>query len=339
MNITNTIAANLCLIEHLNAGTAPTLFRLKEKTSIFDHLRGFMLHMLSYRYPFWPKQQPRFYLFSKQHLQEWCRQQGIPGSIVAWQSHLIFLADCKLITFYRPTGPSDDPVLDSIWKASAARRAPYRHAETLWSVPPYTPERITYAESVAAEYVRCRANLTHLTKEDVIRVRGQAIANQLYLDGRTQSEETQFVWAEAVDSIRFQIKTKNYARIEDTLDDIKRAVSEKLRAEPGHLPYEQYGRYFWTKEKLLRSKQSLAATCQCVYRPSTKEEREILGLSPDYAKWLFLPMDGFVLADPTGFYKMLFPKRLLRKAGAMYVPVFRPGLDRASLPGGPVTIC
>ena len=316
MDITATIVANLDILDHLSAETTPILFRLKETTSIIKHLRGFMLHMLSYSYPVWPEHQPRFYLFSKQHLKTWCNGQGITGSINSWQSHLIFLADCKLITFFRPTSPSADPVINKIWQRSASRGELYCRAETLWSVPDYTPDLLSYAERVAAEYTESRINLSHLTKEEVIRVRGQAIANSLYLDARTQKNETIRAYALAKQSLLRQIRTRNYGLVDDIWQDVWRAFLLD-RVSPFTQENDVTNSKYNALQKIMNSKQSLASDCGCIYRQSTRNERTALGLPTSFSKWLFLPREGVFILLPFLICNVLREARLPRKAGAL----------------------
>ena len=331
MTMIEIIMINLKVIDTLSADTAPMLCRLKSNTSIIEHLRGFMLHMLSYSYPFWPAHDPKFYLFSKQHLKNWCKLKGIPGSTNAWQSHLIFLADCKLIKFFRPTGYSEDPTLNRIWQRALARRVQYRHAETLWSVPLYTPGVLEYAEKVAAEYLNSGINLTHLTKEDVIRIRGQEIANSLYLDGRTQSQKSKYVHDHALESLHSQIMYRQYATVSDTwrdiLDDLL-ADGHEFPEDPfeeldeeSRVHYNEWIDYQHAFEKLMVSRKCLAREAHCHYRQSTRLERTELDLPVDYGRWLFLPDPSWAFDWPVFFNNFHRKRRLPRKAGALlYFP-------------------
>ena len=74
-----------------------------------------------------------------------------------------------------------DPVLQGIWAKAVSSG---NRSETLWSVPLYTPEVLTHAESIAREYRKKHVNLTHITKKTIARAWDQRTADGLYRNSK-----------------------------------------------------------------------------------------------------------------------------------------------------------
>ena len=164
---------NLSVLNPIDESAYPALGKLKKRTTVIKHLEGLLLNMLSHAFAIWPQGNEQYFPIGKDALEAWCKEQGITGSSMSWQGHLIFLEDCGLTRSFRPFGQSDDPILQSA--IDYARENGYPNTVTFRTVPRYTEKILAHAEEIAALYAECRINLSHLTKADVIRVRGNEI--------------------------------------------------------------------------------------------------------------------------------------------------------------------
>lgn len=160
-------------------------------------------------------------MITRDYLREWCkRETGITGSISSWQGHLILLRDCGLVITYREAGQKE------------GRRNP-----TFRRVPEYIPELLERADRIAGVYLSAHINLTHLSKTDVIRVRGKAVADCLYQDGRTICGVNQMVYEIYQAVLRELVTNKGFAR----RDELKQAVKSRIWAAKGFEGMELQG--------------------------------------------------------------------------------------------------
>ena len=262
---------NLSVLNTLDEAVYPTLAALKRRTSVIRHLEGLLLNMLAHAYPIWPKNHEHYFPIGKEALEAWCKDNGIPGSSVSWQGHLIFLEDCGLTKSFRPIGQSDDPILQTA--IDYATENGYPNAVTFRTVPRYSKEVLAHAEEIAAIYTSCHANLSHLAKADVIRIRGVEIADALYHDRRIismQERRAHDAWLEVVNET---IDEHDFA----VKDQVIRAVRQRL---PRNKPYRDAIR------KLKDRTRNLANEANCEYRPIRKNDRERWDIPERYTGWI-----------------------------------------------------
>lgn len=187
MKISDKIERNTYIVLTLkdHADKYPELARLFRRTTTGAHLYAIMEHMR--RAYDKPAYMGRYYAFSIGHLMEWSANElDIGGRSEVWQAHAIMLQDMGLIQRIRPNKDDKDPILKRLYEVSLQKTKEtgrgYR-PETLWAVPVYNKAALQRAEEVAAIYHAAKANTSHLTKADIIRIRGQERANQLYGNG------------------------------------------------------------------------------------------------------------------------------------------------------------
>ena len=286
------IIYNLSVIESLDSGTYPTLSYYR-KQRVFDHLRGIMLNMLAHEVPVWPEMNPRYFALGKIYLETWCKANGIAGSTMSWQGSLVFLKDCGLIKCFCPIGDTHSPAIDRILEI-----LPPKHGKsiTLRSVPRFTDEVLAHAEHVARMYRQQRITLAKLTKTDVIRCRGEEIAKQLYLDGRTISEVELYVYDLYMRVLLQNINRNGYA----LKNDIHRAVYMIIqrdqrfqRIDRDHLLSQEERDELTRQEPFLRAFIKMKNRCPQLsleagysYHPVRKRDRVAFNLPENFHQWI-----------------------------------------------------
>lgn len=254
----------------------PSLKHLKDRTKCIDSLRHLMNHMLSYSYPVWK----RYYLFSVAYVREWCRNKlGISQSIETWQSHIVLLSDMGLISRVRVTDltDTDDPVLNRIKQTAiekSQQKGRFYRPQTLWSMPEYTSEVLEAANAVAKQYIDHHAAFSHISKTDVIRIRGQQIANKLYLDGRTIGYEEKDVSDAIIAAVQMKVEEKGYT----TRREVEREVNINFFAGIDHSylneeEIQTFNKYKRAVTKLLNRFRYVLSESKYEYGQATKEEK------------------------------------------------------------------
>ncbi len=293
------VAHNLTMLETLDEAAYPALAYYRRQR-VFDHLRGIMLNMLAHPYPQWKEPEPRFFSIAKGYLENWCKeQQGIPGSAMSWQGSLIFLKDCGLLKAYRPIGTENDPEIARI--LGGLHRMGARRNITLWSVPRYTPDVLAKANRIADVYKVNRAKLSRMTKADVVRIRGQAQADRLFLDGRKIGAEEAYVHDLYIRLLQERIDQQGYAVPDELIDSVWDITWQEQRFvfyDPFTPPTmeekaerERQAPYWWARKKMEGRTAQLAGEIGCVYRPVRREDRERLQLPRDFRKWIIVKDD------------------------------------------------
>ncbi len=268
---------DLSVIRAIDASVYPSLGHLAKRTTVIAHLEGLLLNILSHPYALWPRDAARYFPIGKDMLEAWCKDHGIGGSTMSWQGHLIFLEDCGLTHTFRAIGSSDDPILQSTLDYAAANGQP--SAVTFRTVPRYTEEILRHADEVAAVYLRNRVNLSHLTKADVIAVRGNETADRLYRDRRIISAEEQRVREKWQRVLIEMVGTHGYALRETVIRMVRRAV-------PRTKPYRDALR------KLETLTPFLANQAGCEYHPIRKADRERYQISKRIKCWIITRREG-----------------------------------------------
>lgn len=301
--IFDVINENKRILSEFDHERYPALAWLEKRTSVFDTLKLFMEHMLTYKWPVWPRDEgsdPSYFLFSQGHLLKWGQEQGYRRTPITLQGHYIFLIDTGLLKRVRATSDSQDPILREIWN-QAVKNAAERHqghrilAETLWSVDLFTDEVLAKADGIARKYNDHKIPLSHIRKNDIIRLHGQEIANKLYLDGRTISQEEQYVIAKINEVIQNSVEATGYASVQQVNRDVRAAIYrdhgyrfypvEDLSAE-AMAERDRVQPYTTALFRLMKGKTTLARYARCVYRPAKRNEKETYGIA-DRAWYFF----------------------------------------------------
>lgn len=211
---------NLYVLDSFEDEKYPTLAKCRRQR-VFQHLIGIMLNMLAHEFPLYLEHTQRYFIIGKLQLEDWCKRYGIPGSTKSWQGSLVFLKDCGLIKCFRPVGDITTPSLSHNYKNIVPISGKY---PTMRSVPRYNDDVLMHAEHIARIYYEKHITLAKLTKTDVIRCRGQRIADLLYLDGRTICEEEMYVYELYKNTMIHFVNIHGYARKDEILDQVKREM-------------------------------------------------------------------------------------------------------------------
>lgn len=306
MDQVSVIIENKDILQHLDPAEYPELVRLAARTKIIHNLNLIMDHMLTYLCPVWPTANRRYFLFSITHMTSWAKSEHqCKSGNKTWQGYIAFLDDAGLIKRLRVTGPSEDEFLNSIWLKTQERTRENRYgrmiSETLWTVPSYTPEVLKHAEEIAALYRQHHINLSHLSKSDMIRLRGSEIADRLYHDHRVISREETLVHDTMVTVINGLIEAKGYTTGQELETTLSEKISESLgftHSDPmrqnewttGDLDsYEQEKLYRKEIKKAMARKKAVCAECGCVYGQATREQRAFFSL-PNHS-WIIIKND------------------------------------------------
>lgn len=283
---------NLDVIEHINSEHYPTLASLSGQRAL-EHLNGIMLYMLAQEFPVWPERNKRFFLIGKRMLECWCKEFGIIGSTKSWQGSLVFLSDCGLIKCFRPTSDIGANGLNRVYQSIKPING---KRPSLRSVPRYTDRVLAQAEHVAQIYHQNKIVLSKMTKADVIRCRGQEIANKLYLDGRTISEEELYVHDLYMRTMVTYISQSGYALKVQILDTVERTMVREQQFQC----IDTFGQYsdaeiaelnrqkpFWRAfEKMKERTRQLANEAGYNYCPISRRNRQDLHLPDDLTQWI-----------------------------------------------------
>ncbi|MCR4577924.1 MAG: hypothetical protein K5784_08465 [Clostridiales bacterium] len=294
MDIRDIIAKNIETIESISEEKYPTLHHLLWHTTVFAHLKGMLEYMLyGLSAPVWPKRNPAFYFFSQDYCAKWCKaNRRIGGAHVTWQSHKVFLYDMGLLKLFSVIGEKpDDEILDRAWQE--AQRKNYR-STTFWSVNEYTDEVLRNAEEIALVYRNAKANLSHLRKADVIRVRGSKRANQLY---KADAERVIGAEEKAVERIlREFIESKLCEKGYTTIPEIMGQIDDFAIARIGFgiTDATAFDRSEQDKKKhayafrniMEKQRRFYLTRFGCRYAPISKKQREHFRLPAGMTCWL-----------------------------------------------------
>ncbi len=259
------IDENIDIINCLNPEEYPELCRLKEKTTVIQHLYAILQRMQAYSRPIWPIGRERYFLFSVGKLREWAMGMNYTGSIQAWQSHKILLQHAGLIQTYIAIGEQTDPILKRIVQVAESKG--YR-SETLWTTRLYTPTILKQAEHIIREYCEKHINLTHITKNVISRTWSPEIASSLYRSKHIISSVERAVYS-------CLIQTMN-----KILDDQEYTTVPMITSETATEFENRYPAIITQQEciaiisKLLEQKRYIFNNNGCEYHPIRKVDRK-----------------------------------------------------------------
>ncbi|MBR4457561.1 MAG: hypothetical protein IKS31_01190 [Clostridia bacterium] len=205
------ILYDLHVLDGLDAGLYPTLGGMKEdyrnKPAIM-RLKAMLECMLAAREPY----ERKSFLLTNAYLRERFREHGISSSTNSVQGNIVFFADCGLI------GKS----ATIINRRETRLLAPVR----------WTEDVLKHAEQTAKQYKDAGVRLNALSKTDVIRARGQEIADALYTtriaeDRRTVRQTNTYVYKVFKEETEKLITRKGYARLDEAVDNAWSRISEE----------------------------------------------------------------------------------------------------------------
>ena len=287
---------NLKALESLDPDLYPSLCRLSSMR-VFEHLTGLMECMLSNSAPVWPEHPRRYFAMANSYLKKWFNDHRIQCSVNSIQGSVTFLKDCGLLKAFRTINADQDPTIRAIMNSLKVRKG---HKNiTLRSVPRYDNDILRDAEKVASIYLDAKVSLTKLRKSDVIRVRGQAKADELYLDGRTISATEEYVHNLFVTVIKELVETKGYATYKDVYDKVETRMWDECafreiefdstdRSDEDTAEINRRNAYYGCIRKLESSKKWMAEEAGCSFRPIRKADRVELNISEDETSWVFV---------------------------------------------------
>lgn len=283
---------NLSILENFEDEKYPTL-AIYRRQRVFQHLNGIMLNMLAHEFPVYLQQSQRYFMIGKLQLEDWCKRHGIPGSAKSWQGSLIFLNDCGLIKCFRPVEDNTTPSLERIYSSILPISGKY---PTLRSVPRYNDTILRHAEHIAQIYYSKHVALTKLTKTDVIRCRGQEVADSLYLDGRKISGEELYVYELYKQVMVCRIQANGYAEKDEILEQVNEIMIRKQHFQCiicDHILNEKESNElnrqtpFWDAYKKIKERTAqLAADAGYTYHPIRNIDRERFHLPDTMMNWI-----------------------------------------------------
>lgn len=283
---------NLSILDNFEDEKYPALAKYRRKR-VFDHLKGLMLYMLAQEFPEYLNHSQRYFVIGKIQLEDWCKRHGIPGSTKSWQGSLVFLRDCGLIKCFRPKGDLNSPCLARIYSSMTPINGKY---PSLRSVPRYDDDILANAEHIARIYFENHIIIAKMTKADVIRCRGREIANQLYLDDRTITQEEMYVHDIYINLLIHFINTQGYADKDSILEQIKTKMRNNMHfqnIDRDHIlteneenelaRQEPYWRAYF---KMTERTAQLAAERGYRYHPTRRIDKDALHLPDTFNKWI-----------------------------------------------------
>lgn len=230
MLYTDIVKANEAVIDGLDAERYPELYRLfirrKHSSSLYWHLFWMWEAMDEHSAPMALYKKSGYHTLSIGFMIK--KHKGTPE---AWQSHLIFLRDTGLLSAVKPTATTKQPDMKQAYQLATQE---HRRPQTFYCIKELTDDILAEAERVAQIYRAHKISVSHITKTDVIRARGQEVADRLYQTPYTIAADEQTVTNEIIKIILRQIEENGYTTKAAIFTEAKslqhRGIVRKLEA-------------------------------------------------------------------------------------------------------------
>lgn len=140
-------------------------------------------------------------------------KEGFTGAIATWQSQLMFFHLCGILERIKPNKRTSDTYMREkyFYYAEQRQQPPIFYAPVLLA-----DKRLREAERTAADFLSRGFSPSMVTKKQVIRYRGQRIANGIYQNGYKIPKKDDAAEDFIVRFIEAQIKERGYATPKDT---------------------------------------------------------------------------------------------------------------------------
>lgn len=193
------------------------------------------------------------------------------GQNETWQSHIIIMCLLGLIRRIRPTNRSR---ISQIKKAYAASVEAKRRAMSFFVPVVFDEQTLKNADKEAAEMIRLNMSLGHITKTDIIRNYGKKRADEIYVDGRTQSCEEAYVYGLMKAITESHVDQNGYALV----DMVKQEAIKRLKDDCGS-DQDKLNRYPRYIDKWMKRKRDMLQESGYEYRQQTKTEHVNYGIT------------------------------------------------------------
>jgi hypothetical protein len=211
---------------------------------------------------------------------------------ITWYKSIILLCCLGLIWRQKPTEDATTPYQVS---ANSHRRTDINaqwQAIGFYSTPEYTPVVLDQAERRAKAWIQRGATIRGLSKETIIEVFGQRVANMIYQDERRKTNLHKELESIFIKQAKAQIKVNGFTTkegiIKGTVEATYQAFLKKECVSPLLMPEEEARRRAWQEVKRVYENRGkiLLERSKLIFRRPTNEEKERYGL--DGNGWIML---------------------------------------------------
>lgn len=152
-----------------------------------------------------------------------------------WHYKLILLLAIGLLKRDKPNDDTQNAV-----KKIAVDRQRRQQAKTerkiqpisFWYCDSYTQKQLKYCDIQAKKWIDSKATFTNFTKETVIRVFGEYVANRIYQDGRKTTKLTEMAYTCICEAIANIVSERGYASVDDALTLAGRTLFNRMKKPP-----------------------------------------------------------------------------------------------------------
>lgn len=202
-----------------------------------------------------------------------------------WQRNTILLHCLGLITIRRakPRKPGEYTPEFDYWTILNMVNKKQQQPITIITTQSWTLDMLDYSEAQAQKWVDNRTSAKYLTKETIINIFGQELADQAYSDDRGIPESTD----KAIESIQKAIVKTSKARGYTTKAKVFAQVQKSIGKIKTEKTWSEYG------------KRILAEIGYWHHRP-TKTDKAKYGIKSDNNKWIITPLQVDMLEGDKG---------------------------------------
>ena len=280
------VKANISALEGLSAEAYPNLYRMlmQREKALYRRLMV-ILHQV-YTQDNQTQQDGHWYAYTS--LRDMVKRYPEAGnSHITWYRSVILFQCWGLLVRMLPTEDSPNKYMK---KAYEQMQQHGRNMPTaFYSVPLYSPVLLSYADLQAERWLKSGATFTGFSKETVIEVYGQLMADSIYSDGRRKTNRHKTIEQMLVRTAKEQIKVHGYTTKQAVMQGISRNLKEQLledeaylssipelldpSTEAGILSWRMVSHVFKNRGNLILKRSNLA------YAPPTREQKQRYGLA------------------------------------------------------------
>ena len=280
------LKANISVLESLSSDAYPNLYHMlmQRDKALYSRLLA-ILHRMHTQGNQTQQDGYWFVFFSLRNMAEQHPEAG-ENHITWYRSIILFLCWGLLIRKF----PPENSLNGYMRKAYELMQQQGRDMPTpYYSLPLYTPEQLTYADRQAERWLKSGATFTGFTKETVIEVYDQLLADSIYEDGRRKTKQNKTIEQMLVQAAKDQIKAHGYTKKHGVMQEVSgklkmqlledesylSSISELLdpSTEADVLSWQKVNHVFTNRGKLILQRANMT------YAPPTKEQRQRYALS------------------------------------------------------------
>ncbi len=279
------VEANISALQGLSAEAYPNLFRMlmKHNSALYMRIMAILRRMneqdnQTLQDGYW------FVFFSMRDIAGKYPDAG--KSYITWYHSIILFMCWGLLVRMLPTADSPNKYMR---KAYEQMQQHGRNMPTaFYSVLLYSPEQLSYADRQAERWIKSGATFTSFSKETIIEVYGQPMADSIYGDGRRKTKRHKDIEQMLVRTAKEQIKALGYTTKQAVMQEVSRNLKAQLLEDESFLSsiselldtsseadvhsWRMVSHVFKSRGNLILQRSNLA------YASPTRKQRECYGL-------------------------------------------------------------